>query len=56
MGFVEELFQRDRAEGVEDEEEKQRAREWQTMDERTLEVLRGIGIDPVPIRSWSLCN
>jgi Asp-tRNA(Asn)/Glu-tRNA(Gln) amidotransferase A subunit family amidase len=50
VGYVDELFQRDRAEGAEDELEAQRAREWQSMDNRTLEVLRRIGIDPVPVR------
>jgi Asp-tRNA(Asn)/Glu-tRNA(Gln) amidotransferase A subunit family amidase len=50
VGFVEELFQLDRAEGIEEEDEKARAREWQSMDGRTLDVLRRIGIDPVPIR------
>jgi Asp-tRNA(Asn)/Glu-tRNA(Gln) amidotransferase A subunit family amidase len=50
VGFVESLFERDRTEGMEDEEAKAAAREWQEYDRRTLDVLRGLGIDLAPIR------
>ena len=50
VGFVESLFERDRTAGIEGEEAKAAAREWQEYDDRTLSVLRGLGIDLVPIR------
>ncbi|HEX9731883.1 MAG TPA: amidase [Thermoanaerobaculia bacterium] len=49
VGYAAALFEEDRAAAVEGEEEKALAREWQELDLRTLEVLRSLGIEPVPI-------
>jgi Asp-tRNA(Asn)/Glu-tRNA(Gln) amidotransferase A subunit family amidase len=49
IGFVESLFEKDRAEEIENEELRAAAREWQQYDRRALEVLRGLGADLVPI-------
>jgi Asp-tRNA(Asn)/Glu-tRNA(Gln) amidotransferase A subunit family amidase len=49
VGFVEELFEKDRAKDVEDETERANAREWQELDRRTLRVLEMIGFSLVPI-------
>ena len=51
VGYVKDLFDRDRAaeaEGAGDEQ-KARLREWQDFDRRTLEVLRSSGVELVPI-------
>lgn len=50
VGYVEALFEEDRAERAEKEEEKARLREWQEYDQRTLEVLRELGIELIPIK------
>ncbi len=49
VGFVQEAFEQDRTERAEDEEEKAALREWQDYDRQTLEVLRGLGFELVPI-------
>jgi len=49
VGFVQSLFDEDRAAEIEDEPFATAAREWQEIDRRTLEVLRGLGVDLVPI-------
>lgn len=51
VGFVQSLFEEDRAAGDEetDEETKTRAREWQANDKRTLDELRELGVTLVPI-------
>ena len=49
VGYVKSLFEEDRAAQVEDESEKAALREWQAHDLATLETLRGIGIEPVPV-------
>jgi Asp-tRNA(Asn)/Glu-tRNA(Gln) amidotransferase A subunit family amidase len=50
VGFVPEAFEEDRAKRAEKEEDKQRAREWQELDLRTLTVLREVGFKLVPIK------
>ncbi len=50
VGYVEALFEEDRAAQAEKEEEKARLREWQEYDRRTLEVLRELGIELIPIK------
>jgi Asp-tRNA(Asn)/Glu-tRNA(Gln) amidotransferase A subunit family amidase len=49
VGYVASAFEEDRAQGIEDSEQAQRAEEWQRFDLRTLETLRGLGIEPVPV-------
>ncbi|MDX1387750.1 MAG: amidase [Acidobacteriota bacterium] len=49
VGYVKSLFEEDRAGEIEDEDRKASAREWQQFDLNTLDVLREIGIDLVPI-------
>ncbi len=51
VGYVKELFDEDRAAEAEDadEDEKAKLREWQDFDRRTLDVLRSLGIELVPI-------
>jgi Asp-tRNA(Asn)/Glu-tRNA(Gln) amidotransferase A subunit family amidase len=50
VGYVEALFEEDRAAQAEKEEEKARLREWQEYDRRTLEVLRELEIELIPIK------
>ena len=50
IGYVESLFEEDRTEGAEDEQEKADRREWRDFDFRTLETLREIGFRLRPIR------
>ncbi len=50
VGYVEALFEEDRSERAEKEEEKARLREWQEYDRRTLEVLPELGIELIPIK------
>ncbi len=49
VGFVQEAFESDRTERVEEEERKASMREWQEYDKRTLEALETIGFELVPI-------
>jgi len=49
VGWVPELFERDRAAEAESQEEQARAREWQKLDLATLEVLREIGFELIPL-------
>lgn len=49
VGFVESLFDRDRSEDLEDEQARVAAKEWQEYDVATLDVLRGLGVELVPI-------
>ncbi|RMG48556.1 MAG: amidase [Acidobacteria bacterium] len=49
IGFVPELFERDRAEGVADPKRAARLRAWAENDRSTLEVLRAAGIRLVEI-------
>ena len=49
VGYVKSLFEEDRAADVEDESEQAALREWQAHDLATLDALRGIGIEPVPV-------
>ena len=49
VGYVESLFELDRSEFSETEEFKAAQREWQELDWRTLEVLRELGIELIPI-------
>jgi len=51
VGFVRSLFEEDRTADMEDagEDQKTRAREWQANDLKTLDELRDMGIDLVPI-------
>jgi Asp-tRNA(Asn)/Glu-tRNA(Gln) amidotransferase A subunit family amidase len=49
VGFVEALFEKDRAAEIEDATVKAAVHEWQELDRRTLEVLRGLGVDLVPV-------
>jgi Asp-tRNA(Asn)/Glu-tRNA(Gln) amidotransferase A subunit family amidase len=50
VGYVADLFEEDRAEGIEDEKMKARVAEWQAFDRATLKVLRDIGFDLVPVK------
>ena len=50
VGFVESLFENDAAEGIEDAATRDRVREGQAIDRRTLETLRGLGVALKPIR------
>ena len=51
VGYVESLFELDRTESFETEELEFKAaqREWQELNWRTLEVLRELGVDLIPI-------
>ena len=49
VGYVPELFERDRTEGLTDPDERERAEEWQRYDMRTLETLKEIGMKLIPI-------
>jgi Asp-tRNA(Asn)/Glu-tRNA(Gln) amidotransferase A subunit family amidase len=49
VGYIPELFERDRTEGVEEEADRAVLEEWQRYDERTLATLRELGINLVPI-------
>jgi Asp-tRNA(Asn)/Glu-tRNA(Gln) amidotransferase A subunit family amidase len=49
VGFVQSMFEQDRAEEIEDEEQRAAAREWQEHDRRTLDALRALGVVLVPI-------
>lgn len=50
VGYLVDLFEEDRGKNAEKEEDKARAREWQEFDLRTLEVLRKLGINLIPIK------
>jgi Asp-tRNA(Asn)/Glu-tRNA(Gln) amidotransferase A subunit family amidase len=50
VGCVEDLFEEDRAKNAEKDEDKERLRESQAFDKRTLEVLRGLGVKLKPIK------
>lgn len=50
VGFVPELFERDRTEGIDDEARAAGARAWQANDDAVLDVLRRIGFRLQPIR------
>ncbi len=50
VGYVADLFEKDRGELVDDEEGRARLRESQEHDRRTLEEIRGLGVTLVPIR------
>ncbi|MFQ5719126.1 MAG: amidase [Acidobacteriota bacterium] len=49
VGYVPDLFEDTRAEGIEDEEARERFLEWREFDRRTLKELEGLGLDLVPI-------
>lgn len=49
VGYVESLFELDRTESSDPEEVKAAQREWQQLNWRTLEVLRELGIELIPI-------
>ena len=49
VGYVESLFELDRTESSDPEEFKAAQREWQELNWRTLEVLRELGIELIPI-------
>jgi len=49
IGYVEKLFEEDRTRFADDEEGKARIREWQELDRRTLDTLRGLGAKLEPI-------
>ncbi|MCP4655143.1 MAG: amidase, partial [bacterium] len=49
VGYVEALFAEDRAAEAEDPEAKALLREWQDFDRRTLEVLRSLGLELIPM-------
>ena len=50
VGYVESLFELDRTESSDPEEVKAAQREWQELNWRTLEVLRELGIELIPIK------
>ncbi len=49
VGFVESLFEKDRAADAEGPEAQASAREWRAFDLRTLDVLRDLGVKLVPV-------
>jgi Asp-tRNA(Asn)/Glu-tRNA(Gln) amidotransferase A subunit family amidase len=52
VGYVPELFEEDRTADMDadvPEERKAQVREWQEFDRRTLEVLRSLGVDLIPL-------
>ncbi|MCP3977999.1 MAG: amidase [bacterium] len=49
VGYVAEMFDRDRGAEIEDEPGKRQAVEWQRFDRRTLDTLRELGVQLVPI-------
>jgi Asp-tRNA(Asn)/Glu-tRNA(Gln) amidotransferase A subunit family amidase len=52
VGYVAALFDEDRTADMDDEvpeERKARMREWQAFDRRTLDVLRSLGIELIPL-------
>jgi Asp-tRNA(Asn)/Glu-tRNA(Gln) amidotransferase A subunit family amidase len=50
VGYVEELFDEDRTKNAEGDEEKEKLREWQEFDKRTLKVLQGLGLKLKPVK------
>ncbi len=50
VGYVQELFERDRTLGVEDEAERAVLEEWQRHDMRTLQTLEEMGLELIPIQ------
>lgn len=50
VGYVESLFDERRLEKIEDNEARERVAEALVADRRVLDVLRGVGIDPIPIQ------
>ena len=53
VAYVPELFERDRAKGIEDPNVRARVQEWQRFDHRALDRLREIGfrLDPISLPS-----
>jgi Asp-tRNA(Asn)/Glu-tRNA(Gln) amidotransferase A subunit family amidase len=49
VGFIQSLFEEDRAAEIEDATVRAAMRDWQELDRRTLEVWRSLGIDLVPV-------
>ncbi len=49
VGFVQKLFEEDRAARAEKDEERERLRQWRELDLRTLSTLRDLGVEMVPI-------
>jgi Asp-tRNA(Asn)/Glu-tRNA(Gln) amidotransferase A subunit family amidase len=49
VGYLRDLFEEDRAARIQDEQQKELAREWQRFDNETLETLRRIGFDLIPL-------
>jgi Asp-tRNA(Asn)/Glu-tRNA(Gln) amidotransferase A subunit family amidase len=49
VGYVEDLFEEDRTKRAEKDEDKERLKESQEFDKRSLEVLRGLGVQLKPI-------
>ena len=50
VGYVEELFEEDRTKRAEKDEDKERLKESQEFDKRSLDVLRGLGVRLTPIK------
>ncbi len=50
VGYVADLFEEDRTVEIEEEDAKRRAVEWQEFDRRSLEVLKQIGLQLVPVK------
>ena len=48
IGFIPSLFDEDRTQEVEEEEQRQRLREWQQLDLQTLTTLRDMGLQLIP--------
>jgi Asp-tRNA(Asn)/Glu-tRNA(Gln) amidotransferase A subunit family amidase len=49
VGFAQDLFEKDRSENAEDEKEKARLKEWQELDQRTLQEVHDLGVNLIPI-------
>ncbi len=49
VGYVESLFAEERGADAEDEEERAKAREWREIDLATLEALRSLDLDLMPV-------
>jgi Asp-tRNA(Asn)/Glu-tRNA(Gln) amidotransferase A subunit family amidase len=55
VGYVAALFEEDRNAELEDDDEKRRAAEWQEFDRRSLETLRQLGLELVPVELPDSC-
>jgi len=50
VGYIADLFEEDQTAEIKDEQERVKARESRAFDQRTLETLRGLGLELVPLK------